>query len=444
MEYIVNTPCGAVRGTRGKHPATVAYKGIRYASAGRFEYPTEVTSWEGVYDATEYGACAYQARSFYNEAEMPKKAFYYNEFRKGESYKYSEDCLFLNIFTPERVEEPLPVIIYIHGGSFTGGCGHEKHFDEPIWPTMGVIGVTINYRLGPFGFAVLPELMEEAGRTGNYGLYDQLIAIKWIKHNISAFGGDPDNITIMGQSAGAMSVQQHVLSPLSRGLFGKAVMCSGGGVSSMMTAPKPESRYAYWKMIMDKCGATTLEEIRAIPPERLYAVWQENKKATMGGGCSPTVDGELVVGAAHKLFKKGEQHKIPYMLGTTSHDVIPPILYSMAKKWCDGNDTAYLWFFERALPGDSHGAWHSADLWYWFGTLDNCWRPFTERDRALSEEMCVRLCSFARDGEPNASGYLEWTCGENALILGDEPSRLGRPSRRRLWKTMLTNEAPGE
>ena len=140
---------------------------------------------------------------------MPKKIFYYNEFRKGEKYTYSEDCLFLNVFAPEKVEGKLPVIVYIHGGGFTGGCGHEKHFDVPVWPKKGVIGVTLNYRLGPLGFAVLPELKEEAGRTGNYGLYDQYTAIKWVKHNISAFGGDPDNITIMGQSAGAMSVQQH-------------------------------------------------------------------------------------------------------------------------------------------------------------------------------------------------------------------------------------------
>ena len=207
MKYIVKTPCGEVRGCRTKTEGVIAYKGIRYATAARFEYPVEVTTWEGVYDATEYGACAYQPRSFYDEEQNVKKYFYYNEFRKGETYKYSEDCLFLNVFTPEQpVEHKLPVLVYIHGGGFTGGCGHEKHFDVPVWPTRGVIGVTLNYRLGPLGFATLPELKEEAGKTGNYGLYDQLTAINWVKHNIAAFGGDPDNVTIMGQSAGAMLV----------------------------------------------------------------------------------------------------------------------------------------------------------------------------------------------------------------------------------------------
>ena len=105
MNMIVKTPCGVLRGTAGRIPGTVAFKGIRYATAGRWEYPQLVTHWEGVYDATEYGACAYQARSFYDEEKMPKKIFYYNEFRRGETYKYSEDCLFLNVFAPEKCEE---------------------------------------------------------------------------------------------------------------------------------------------------------------------------------------------------------------------------------------------------------------------------------------------------------------------------------------------------
>ena len=445
MEFIVNTPSGKVRGVKTKTEGVVAYKGIRYATAGRFEYPTEVTSWDGIYDATEYGACAYQPRSFYDEEKMPKKVFYYNEFRKGETYKYSEDCLFLNIFAPVNTTGKLPVIIYIHGGGFTGGCAHEKHFDEPVWPSKGVIGVTINYRIGPLGFAVLPELKAEVGRTGNYGLYDQLVAMNWVKHNIEAFGGDPDNITIMGQSAGAMSVQQHCLSPLSRGVFHKAVMCSGGGVTRMMTAALPEKRYGFWKMIMEKCGAKTLDEFKKIPVEKLYAVWQENKTVSMGGGCSPTIDGELVVGKGTKILKLGQQQKIPYLIGTTSHDVIPPILFSMAKGWCKKNTPSYLWFFERNLPGDDHGAWHSSDLWYWFGTLENSWRPFGEKDRALAEEMSDRLCAFAKNGDPNLEKYVSWIpTSKTAITFGDEDTKKANPSALKLWTTMFTNEAPGE
>ena len=446
MDYVIKTPCGDLRGTPARVPGIIAYKGIRYATAGRFEYPKEVTSWEGVYDATRYGACAYQPRAFYDEQTVQKKVFYYNEFRRGEEYEYSEDCLFLNVFAPEEGGEKLPVIVYIHGGGYTGGCAHEKHFDCPVWPKKGVIAVTLNYRLGPLGFMVLPELKEEAGKTGNYGLYDQLTAIEWVEHNISAFGGDPENITIMGQSAGAMSVQHHCMSPLSREHFSKAVMCSGGGVSRILAASAPEKKYDFWHMIMEKCGAENIAQLRAVPAEKLYAVWQENKTASMGGGCSPTVDGELVVDKSHLILARGEQARIPYMIGSTSHDVMPPILYSMSKKWCDAQESpSYLWFFERNLPGDDHGAWHSADLWYWFGTLDNCWRPFTEWDYALAEEMSDRLCAFAKSADPNAEGYHVWNAGGRlAMTFGDRPAEESKPSTLKLWRTMLTNEAPGE
>jgi para-nitrobenzyl esterase len=223
-------------------------------------------------------------------------------------------------------------------------------------------------------------------------------------------------------------------------------MCSGGGISKILSAAEPEKNYGFWKMIMEKCGAKTLDEFRKVPLEKLFSVWQENKKATMGGGASPCIDGALVVGKAHEILAKGEQHDIPYLIGTTSHDVVPPILYSMAKKWCyKQSSPAYLWFFERNLPGDNHGAWHSADLWYWFGTLDNCWRPFTDKDRALSEEMSDRLCAFASSGNPNTKDYVTWHAGGKcALTLGDYDTKESTPSSLKLWVTMFTNEAPGE
>ena len=455
MEFITKTPCGEVKGALVES-GIVAYKGIRYATAERFAYPTEVTHWDGVYEATEYGACAYQPRSFYDEERMPKKIFYFNEFRRGREYTYSEDCLFLNVFTPEEGGENMPVILYIHGGGFKGGCAHEKHFDVPSWPKKGVIGVTINYRLGPLGFAVLPELKEEAGKTGNYGLYDQLTAIEWVRHNIASFGGDPNNITIMGQSAGAMSVQQLCLSPLARGKFQKAVMCSGGGVNKMLSASKPEKLYPFWQAVMAEVDARSLDEIRAVSVEQIFAAWDKLKSSTKGGFPSPVIDGELVVAKGHEIVKRGEQHHIPYMIGSTSEDMLPPFLFSMAKKWCARQESdAYLWFFERQLPGDDHGAWHSADLWYWFGTLDKCWRPFEEKDYNLAEEMTDYLTSFAKCGNPNGTKgngkesenrnvTTEWHSGTTALTLGDNPTAMKNPKALKLWHTMLTNHAPGE
>jgi len=450
MEYLVTTPCGRLQGTAGRVPGTAAYKGIRYATAGRWEYPTLVTSWEGIYDATRYGNCSYQPRAFYNEEEVVEKAFYFNEFRRGETYTYSEDCLFLNVFTPETAREgdKLPVLVYIHGGGFTGGCGHEKHFDGPVWPAKGVIGVTLNYRLGPLGFLCLPELKQEAGRTGNYGLYDQHAAILWVRRNIAAFGGDPENITIMGQSAGGMSVQQHCLSPLSRTLFHKAVMSSGGGVSKLMSAGGPEKNYDFWHAVMKRSGCETLEQFRQLPAETLFSTWQAAKKEVKGGGMaiSPVIDGNLVVGTGSDILAAGGHMDIPYMAGSTSEDVMPPIIYKMAKDWCAAQKRpSYAWFFDRRLPGDENGAWHSSDLWYWFGTLENCWRPMTEKDFDLSAQMTDYLTNFCKYGDPNGAGLTAWIPGgKKVLRLGEEATHMGNASYAKLTKTLLTNKAVGE
>lgn len=453
MDYIVSTPCGKIQGGPGRVAGTAAYKGIRYATAGRWEYPKQVTAWEGIYDAAQYGHCAYQARSFYNEEENVKKYFYYREFRKGETYTYSEDCLFLNVFTPDTVKagDNLPVLIYIHGGSFTGGCGHEKHFDGPVWPAKGVIGVTINYRLGPLGFLCLPELKQEAGFTGNYGLYDQLTAIRWVKDNIASFGGDPENITIMGQSAGAMSVQQHCLSPLSAGLFQKAVMCSGGGVSKLMAAKGPETYYDFWNAVMVKAGCKDLAEFRELKPEKLFAAWDACKKEVKGGQTanSPCIDGRLVVGICSELLAAGKQHAIPYMAGITSEDMMPPILFAMAKDWCAAQrKKSYVWLFDRQLPGDDKGAWHSSDLWYWFGTLDNSWRPMEQKDYDLSDRMTDYLTNFCKYGDPNGAGLTAWLPagkGQNKVLhMGEGSIRMAKADMWKLIKTLLTSKAVGE
>lgn len=416
-----------------------------------------MTAWDGIYDASHYGNCCYQPRAFCNEAEVAEKAFYYREFRQGEHYGYSEDCLFLNIWTPDsaRPGDRLPVIVYIHGGGFTGGCGHEKHFDCPVWPHKGVIGVTINYRLGPLGFACLPQLAQEAGHTGNYGLYDQLAALRWVRGNIAAFGGDPDQVTIMGQSAGAMSVQQLCLSPLAEGLFSGAVMSSGGGVSRLLTPPAPEKLYPFWEAVMERCGCRTLSELRSVEPEQLFTVWQTAKKEVKGGGqvVGPCLDGQLVCAGGVDLLKAGKQRAISYLIGSTSEDIMPPIVHKMAVAWAraqadQGKRDSYCWFFDRRLPGDDHGAWHSSDLWYWFGTLGNCWRPMTPWDYDLSSQMVGYLTNFAKTGDPNGEGLPRWDAMSRTQRrvnrLGEAPTHMGRVSMPKLVKTMLTDRAVGE
>ena len=459
MPKTIQTPCGAITGTSCQWPGVDAYRGIRYATAQRWGYPEMVTGWEGTYDATRYGNCSYQPRAFYNEAEVPEKAFYYNEFRKGETYTYDEDCLFLNIWTPSDAvpESKLPVLFYIHGGGFTGGCGHEKHFDGPVWPTHGVIGVTINYRLGPMGFLCLSELKEEAGHTGNYALYDQLTALQWVHENIAAFGGDPDNITIMGQSAGAMSVQQMCVSPLAKGLFAKAVMSSGGGIGKLLgKTSSAEELYPFWECVREKSGVKTLSEFRALPPAELFTAWDEAKKEQkkMAMYAVPCVDGAFLPEGSMEAAEAGRQADVPYLMGTTSHDIVPPIVFKMAKDWCrleadQGKQPGYTWFFDRMLPGDDCGAWHSSDLWYWFGTLDHCWRSMEEKDYQISREMVAYLMNFCKTGNPNgADTPTEWLPiqkGQNKVLrVGEQPTHMGGVNIAKLNYTMLTNKAVGE
>ncbi len=437
MEYLVNTPCGTLRGTAGNVPGVIAYKGIRYATAGRWEYPKQVSRWEGIYDAAEYGACCYQPRTFYTPQEQEKRRFYNREFREGQTFVYSEDCLFLNIFTPERKGEKLPVLVYIHGGSFTGCCAHEKHYDCPVWPREGVIAVTIQYRLGPLGFACLPELKEEAGYTGNYGLLDQLTALQWIRDNIAAFGGDPENVTISGQSAGAMSVQQLALSPMSKGLFHKAVMMSGGGVHRLLSPAPAEKHYPFWQAVMKNAGCETLEAFRALAPEALFAAWKQTQKEISPGFYAPCIDGRFVTDTGVRLLKQGAQHQIPYMAGSTYEDMLPCILQNMARNWCSAQSVpSYTWLFDRRLPGDDRGAWHSADLWYWFGTLFRSWRPWQEKDQALSRQMVGYLCNFVKTGDPNGPGLPRWEPSSReqtkVLLLGQQQTQMRAVSRLKL------------
>ena len=294
------------------------------------------------------------------------------------------------------------------------------------------------------GFACMQKLKEEAGFTGNYGLYDQMTAIKWVKDNISSFGGDPDNMTIMGQSAGAASVQLLSCSPMTKGLFNKAIMSSGCGLGGMLSGNNEKS-CAFWEAVVERSGCKTLEEFRALPPDKLFKQWQAAKKEVKGGGTAvfPVKDGRFAVDGA-------EYHDIIYMAGSTSEDMAPPVLFNMARKWIGKRKKpGYTWYFDRRLPGDDNGAWHSADLWYWFGTLKNCWRPMEEKDYKLSEQMVDYLCAFVRSGDPNESGTLpKWISADKAkksvLVLGEKDTAMRKPNVFKMIHTMFTNKAVGE
>lgn len=409
MNYTeIDIDCGRIRGIETEK--CLEFRGIRYARAERFGYPEEIRSWDGTYDATEFRDCSYQHRAFEDDAVV--NAFYHKEFRKGLSFTYSEDCLYLNIYAPKNTKN-CPVVIYIHGGSFTGGSANEGHISGVRFAENGIIMVSINYRLGPFGFCSHPEVKGENGAVGNQGLFDQVAAFKWIKKNIASFGGNPDKITLMGQSAGAMSVDIHTSNPLIKNYISGAIMMNGAGLQRFLLKPlDPEKTVPFWDEIMKNARVNSIDELKQADAKTLYYAWMsacKNMKFSMPYTL-PVYDGILLKNGSFNVKTIAD---IPYIIGVTSTDMMPIVLQRLSKKWGkysvkNNRNKCYIYNFTRSLPGDEKGAWHSSDLLYAFSTLDFSWRPFEEIDYAISNQLSDSICSFACNGNPNCAVIPEW------------------------------------
>ena len=389
-------------------------------------------------------ACAPRFSAKAHQADLTREGFYAKEFYTDEQIERSEDCLYLNIWAPADAQpgDKLPVFFWVHGGAFLHGCGAEKEFDGEQFARNGVILVTINYRVGALGFFAHPDLAAEnpEGISGNYGIYDQIAALTWCRQNIASFGGDPDNITAAGQSAGCMSVQILISSPLTEGMIRRAILQSGGGLNGLNRDFSQASREAVSKKLMEALGASTIEEMRAIPGEKIAEV-QYTIRAEDGLCWTPVVDGVLLTAPVDDVARAGEAHDIDYMIGSTGDDIgadARRLEYS-AVYWAKnqlalGRRPAYLYFFDRKLPGDDAGAFHSAELWYEFHTLDRAWRPWEPCDRALEKAVSTYWANFARCGDPNGAGLPHWrpytadapvqmrlaeTIGEEAAIVAE-------------------------
>jgi para-nitrobenzyl esterase len=332
---------------------------------------------------------------------------------------------------PGKTDKKRPVALWIHGGGYREGWGSEPEFDGQEWGNKDVVLVSINYRLGVFGFLTHPELSKESPNhvSGNYGILDQIESLKWSKKNIAQFGGDPENVTIFGQSAGAGSVKTLCESPLARGLFEKAIIMSGGGLTTGRSNGGPggmggfgpmnlEQAELQTKEIMDWAGLTNLDRMRAASTETIYTVGNlytavTGKRTRMTGG--PIVDGYVSLQTFDAAAVDNKLANVPYMIGYTLND-----LGNMGQgigEFClnreKAGDKAYAYEFARPLPTDGRanvlkGAFHSSDLWYVFKSLQHCWRPMTAGDWQLSEVMLTDWSNFAKYGDPNGKKGGNW------------------------------------
>ncbi|MDR2932392.1 MAG: carboxylesterase family protein [Oscillospiraceae bacterium] len=446
---------GKLEGIASKNPAITVFKGIPYAAppvgALRWKAPAPAASWDGVRTCATFG----------NISIMPVFAdtsIYKREFNQNYP-PMSEDCLYLNIWTPaESAGEKLPVMFWIHGGGAQSGYGHEIEFDGDALAAKGVIVVTINYRLNVFGFLAHPALTAESPHqsSGNYGLLDQIAALHWVRDNIGAFGGDAENITIFGQSAGGRSVESLSCSPLTKGLFRRAIMHSAGKYGARDPEPTKEQIGEQVQKIMAANGWRSIDDMRAVSGRALFDAVCAASQIRLLNFC---VDGYVLPGPLGMSVKDGLFHDVDYMFGTAANEnmAVPDpgmtpgdfekllagesetsaayvrlaqpktneeARYYALKKtgyafraaqrnWArrllsSGRKPAYMYCFSRDLPGDTLGAFHSSELWYVFGTLGRCWRPMEKSDYELSDKMTSYWTNFARTGDPNGSGLPRW------------------------------------
>ena len=386
-------------------PDVLIFKGIPYAAPPvgelRWQAPQPVIPWKDVRICDTFGPIAPQPGN-------KPGTFYGDEFYWAGSPAENEDCLYLNVWAPAatvgKPEAKLPVALWIHGGAYMNGYGYEVTMDGEAWARRGVILVTINYRLGALGFLSHPELTAEQGQSGNYGTMDQIAALQWVCDNISQFGGDPSKITVFGQSAGAMSVKTLMVAPGSRNLIAGVIIQSGGGLDTRGLSPENDVPQAFYdaqgKEAMDKAGLETLAALRDASPEAILQA---------GGWFFPHLDGEVLTQTFEEAVLRGDSAKVPVMIGYNKDDMGMlggAAVDRFCAVWDSLGHPVYEYEFLRELPTDeahpasAAGAFHSAELWYMFGTLDRSWRPFTEADHALSERMLDAWTAFCRDGQP--------------------------------------------
>jgi len=455
----VKLDTGTVEGKQAS--AIRTFLGIPYAAPPvgdlRWKPPAPAAKWTGVRAAKEFGAHCMQGR-VYGDMIFPDAG-------------NSEDCLTLNVWsTAKKADAKLPVMVWIHGGGFAaGGTSEPRQHGEKL-AARGVVVVSMNYRLGVFGFLVHPELAKESGRdsAGNYGLLDQTAALQWVQRNIAAFGGDPANVTIFGESAGSFSVSAQMASPLAKGLFQKAIGESGGAFfsSGMQFEPRAAREEKDSKVINSALGVKTLAELRALPAQKLLEAFGDSPAVFSFG---PDLDGYFLPESVPAIFAASKQNDVPLLAGWNHDEGSFEVVFSPQKptvesmkataqkefgakadeflklysattdaeamrsmedfagdrfiawstwRWLEAQATTgthpiYRFRFDLGPPSEPNapalGAFHSSEIQYVFGQLDADpkvkWRPV---DRQLSDLMQKYWSNFARSGDPNGPGLPQW------------------------------------
>jgi para-nitrobenzyl esterase len=458
----ISTETGPVSGVP-LADGTWVFRGIPFAAPPvgplRWKPPTPPAHWSGVRRLSEFGAACVQPKS------VPTSIYADDPVRMG------EDCLYLNVWKTAAASAA-PVMVWIHGGALNTGSAASRLFDAEHLAQRGVVVVSINYRLGILGFLAHPELSEESPQhvSGNYGLLDQIAALRWVKANIASFGGDPEKVTLFGESAGALSVMDLLASPLARGLFSKAIAESAYMVStpqlrtSRYTLPSAEAIGAATAKALK---ADSLEDLRAMDPVTLVT----SSPAT-GYVPLPTVDGWLLPDQLVEIFDRGEQAHVPLLVGFNAGELrslrglLPPVpktsadyenevktrfrdlsdaylkqypsgdpqgsvlaatrdgLYGwtaqrLARKQTAVGQPAFLYFFAHDYPSERSvdlAAFHASEIPFVFGlvgsdaALPTNWPkpPDTPAERALSKAIMDYWTSFARTGVPSSDGAQAW------------------------------------
>jgi para-nitrobenzyl esterase len=456
----VPTESGPVSGAHTKDNAISLFKGIPYAAPplgeNRWRPPQPAASWNGIRIATQFGpACAQRM-----EADT---RLWTREFRPHGVN--SEDCLTLNVWTPATGPQAKhPVLVFLHGGGNLTGSAALDVLDGEGMARKGLVMVTLNYRLGIFGFLTHPDLSQESPNrvSGNYGLLDQIAALQWIHRNIAAFGGDPDRVTLAGQSAGAFDIACLLVSPLAKGLFHRAIMESGGAPDNSVTRFLPASEESGRAFAVSK-AAQSIQQLRSLSANELLTPYV---------AFTPTVDGYVIPVAPPDAFAQGTENDIPTLTGlnadengATPHlkvtlqqfrrraksygrlsaeflktypaatdadavrrsneaarDLWRVLMVQWAASRAKGSKSpAYLYYFSHTLPGpDSaeYGAFHCAEMPYVLNTLSQTNRPVTQIDRKIADRLSTYWANFAKNADPNGPGLPHWpTAAEQPRML---------------------------